>query len=573
MKFFKNIPLVVKMLLMTLPAIITLFVTAFILQSSVERAEHDIKSTLYDTLYIASSNLINADRDFYQAKEASVLLYEAREDGTADDETIFGYIDDFNSNLTQVTDRMKVAFDTMKANAELYNNTPHETDGKTVAQYETAFWADMDKYTSLYNVTANTGDYNAQIAQFDVCRDYINLVTEILEAHALEAEAEVEEQLGEMVRATMVVVFVIAAAVAVLSILIMIYLKSAIGFATKIAASIAEGNYHVKVPPERCSKDETGQLCEAISHIQARLADYTDYARELSDALTKVADGDLRVKLTYNYQGDFQPIQTGVEGTVMSLRETMSMMKASAEQVNSAAEQVASAAATLASGASEQTQSIEQLSSTVEKVASHSAENSENAAKAKEQTTESEALLERGNKDMDAMLSAMAEITAASEEIGKIITVIDNIAFQTNILALNASVEAARAGEAGKGFSVVADEVRNLAGKSAEAAKETTTLIERSVDAVEKGRKIADKTADALRRVSEKSKDTQTLVEMISDATAIQEKELDTISDVVNSISSVVQNNAATAEETSAAAEELEGQAAALNGEVVKFRL
>jgi methyl-accepting chemotaxis protein len=257
----------------------------------------------------------------------------------------------------------------------------------------------------------------------------------------------------------------------------------------------------------------------------------------------------------------------------MSLRDTMSMMKASAEQVNSASEQVAGAASALASGASEQTQSIEQLSHTIEKVAEHSFENAENAERAKEQTTESEALLERGNRDMDEMLEAMGEITAASEEIGKIITVIDNIAFQTNILALNASVEAARAGEAGKGFSVVADEVRNLAGKSAEAAKDTTGLIERSVDAVEKGRKIADKTAEALRRVSEKSKETQTLVEMISDATAIQGKQLESITSVVNSISSVVQNNAATAEQTSAAAEELEGQAHSLNSEVVKFRL
>jgi methyl-accepting chemotaxis protein len=251
----------------------------------------------------------------------------------------------------------------------------------------------------------------------------------------------------------------------------------------------------------------------------------------------------------------------------------MARIKESAAQVDAAAEQVASAATQLASGASEQTQSIESLSMTVEKVAEHSNENSENAGKAKEQTTESEALLERGNRDMSDMLTAMGEITAASEEIGKIITVIDNIAFQTNILALNASVEAARAGEAGKGFSVVADEVRNLAGKSAEAAKDTTVLIENSIQAVEKGRKIADKTAEAMRRVSEKSKDTQTLVEMISDATAIQGTQLSSINDVVNTITSVVQNNAATAEETSAAAEELEAQAQALNSEVQKFRI
>jgi methyl-accepting chemotaxis protein len=573
MKIFKNIPLIIKMLVMTLPAIITLVVLAFILQSTVKEAEERMAGILYDTLYTASSNLINADRDFYQAKEATVFLREARAAGEVDQETSVGYIGDFNDNLQQVIDRMHVAFDTMKADDTLYNKTPHADTGITVAEYEKDFWTDMDKYQSLYNITADTGDMSAQLDQFEVCRDYINYVTEILEGYATSVVIDLEAELDGQVQAVMIVIFVISAFVAVLAILIMAYLKSSIGFATKTAHEIAEGNYHVKVPEERCSKDEVGRLCEAISHIQARLADYTDYARELSDALTKIADGDLRVKLTYNYEGDFRPIQVGVEGTLIALRETMSTMKASAEQVNSASEQVAAAATTLASGASEQTQSIEQLSFTVEKVAAHSDENSENAAKAKEQTTESEALLDRGNKDMDDMLSAMAEITAASEEIGKIITVIDNIAFQTNILALNASVEAARAGEAGKGFSVVADEVRNLAGKSAEAAKDTTGLIERSVDAVAKGRKIADKTAEALRRVSEKSKDTQSLVEKISDATAIQGEQLKSITNVVNSISSVVQNNAATAEQTSAAAEELEGQASSLNAEVLKFRL
>jgi methyl-accepting chemotaxis protein len=573
MKLFKNIPLVIKMLIMTLPAIIALVVLAFIFQSTVKKAEESMSSILYDTLYTASSNLINADRDFYQAKEASMLLHADRAQGAVDEETTYGYVDDFNSNLTQVIDRMHVAFDTMKADDVLYNDTPHADTGITVAEYEEDFWKDMDTYQSLYNMTSDTGDYDAQMAQFEVCRDYINYVTEILEAYATDVVAVLEADLDAQVAAVIVVIGVIALFVAIIAILIMVYLKSAISFATKTAQEISEGNYHVKVPADRCSKDETGRLCDAIAQIQARLADYTDYARELSDALTKIADGDLRVKLTYNYQGDFQPIQAGVEGTLLSLRETMAMIKASAEQVNSASEQVADAATTLANGATEQSQSIEQLSMTVEKVANHSAENASNAAKAKEQTTESEALLERGNKDMDDMLSAMSEITAASEEIGKIISVIDNIAFQTNILALNASVEAARAGEAGKGFSVVADEVRNLAGKSAEAAKDTTGLIERSVDAVAKGRKIADKTAEALRRVSEKSKDTQALVEMISDATAIQGDQLESITSVVASISSVVQNNAATAEQTSAAAEQLEGQAGALNTEVLKFRL
>jgi methyl-accepting chemotaxis protein len=571
MKLFNKIPLVIKMLIMTLPALIALIVVTLFMRSEILSTEERMTEILYDTLYDASSNLINADRDFYQAKEASMILHNTRND--ISEEERFSLISDFDDNLAQVFEKTAVAFTAMKSSDTLYKESKHPDTGMTIEQYETAFAADMAEYESLYNNTTDVGDYEAQMAKFEVCRDHINYVTEILEGYAENVLDDISKETSAELTAILIVVSIITVFVAIISIFIMIYLKTKISFATKTAGEIADGNYHVTVPEKYCSKDETGRLCQSIADIQARLGDYTDYASELSDALTRIADGDLRVTLKYNYQGDFKPIQVGLEGTIMALRATMEAITSSAAQVNAASEQVASAATALATGSSEQSHSIERLSYTVKQVADHSGENAENAEKAREQTTESEALLERGNRDMEDMLKAMGEITAASEEIGKIISVIDNIAFQTNILALNASVEAARAGEAGKGFSVVADEVRNLAGKSAEAAKDTTSLIERSVDAVEKGRKIADKTAEALRRVSEKSKDTQALVEMISDATATQGEQLESINAVVDSISEVIQNNAATAEQTSAAAEELEGQAASLNTEVRKFRV
>jgi methyl-accepting chemotaxis protein len=571
MSFFKNIPLVAKLLVMTLPALILAGILAFVLRSTVNTAESQITGILYDTLYSASSELINADRDFYQAKEAEFALHYNSEFLDADAKQ--GFIDDFNSNYKQVTDRMANAFNIMRQSPALFEESPHETENTTIAEYEKAFNNDIAIYETLYNVVTGEGDFDARQAQFEVCRDYINYITEILEGYATGVVTDLEADLNAQVLLVMIIVGVVDLIVAIIAIIIMVYLKSSISFATKTAQEIASGNYHVKVPPERCSKDESGRLCDAVSQIQARLADYTDYARELSDALTKIADGDLRIQLKLDYKGDFTQIKSGLDGTIAALRETMGILKDSAEQVDAASAQVSGAATTLANGASEQALAIEQLSATVELVAEASSENAGNAAKAKEQSSESEALLDRGNKDMDDMLTAMGEITAASEEIGKIISVIDNIAFQTNILALNASVEAARAGEAGKGFSVVADEVRNLAGKSAEAASNTTALIENSVDAVEKGRKIADKTADALRRASEKSKETQILVGMISDATKSQGEKLETITNVVTSISSVVQNNAATAEQTSAASEELEAQASSLNAEVHKFRI
>lgn len=230
-------------------------------------------------------------------------------------------------------------------------------------------------------------------------------------------------------------------------------------------------------------------------------------------------------------------------------------------------------AQTLSQGAAEQASSVEELTSTITEISERIKNNADNAQQASRLSEESGEEVGESNQQMQLLMKAMEEITDTSQEIGKIIRSIDDIAFQTNILALNAAVEAARAGEAGKGFSVVADEVRNLAGKSAEAAKNTTALIESTVDAIEKGRLLADKAAGSLLTVVETSRSVDERIRQIAKASDEESYAVTQIAAGLEQISSVVQTNSATSEESAAASEELSGQAQMLKSLVNRFKL
>ena len=199
--------------------------------------------------------------------------------------------------------------------------------------------------------------------------------------------------------------------------------------------------------------------------------------------------------------------------------------------------------------------------------------NSENAGTASALATASGEVAQSTLENMNEMTSAMQEISLAAENIKKVIKVIDDIAFQTNILSLNAAVEAARAGSAGKGFAVVADEVRNLAGKSSEAVKSTTSLIESALDAVSHGEEIAERTHTAFEKLAEQVQKVVSTIGEISDASREQADAIQEITSGVDQISSVIQTNSATSQESAAASEELSGQANMLNSLVNRFRL
>jgi methyl-accepting chemotaxis protein len=293
--------------------------------------------------------------------------------------------------------------------------------------------------------------------------------------------------------------------------------------------------------------------------------------KEVADITEEIANGNLAI--SFDDKRKKTGIYLSVYNMTLKLSEVMSNINSASEQVASGSTQLSDSSMSLSQGATEQASSIEELTASVEEIASQSRGNAQNAEKAKEKATSAYTYAEKGNSQMSDMLTAMSEINDSSNNISKIIKVIDDIAFQTNILALNAAVEAARAGQHGKGFAVVAEEVRNLAARSAKAAKETTDMIEGSINKVEGGTRIANDTAKALGLIVDSVSEASDLIGAIALSSNEQALGVDQVNVGLTQISQVIQTTSATAEETAAASEELSGQSELLKTQVNTFRL
>jgi methyl-accepting chemotaxis protein len=253
------------------------------------------------------------------------------------------------------------------------------------------------------------------------------------------------------------------------------------------------------------------------------------------------------------------------------LREVTIDLKASADQVSSAAAQVSSSAQSLAQGTSEQAASLEETSASAAEITSMTRKNADNSRSAAELTTVASGLVTAANGHLEQMEGSMQEINRSSDKIAQIIKVIDEIAFQTNILALNAAVEAARAGEAGMGFAVVAGEVRNLAQRSAQAAKDTASLIEDSIAKSHDGKAKLDLVAQGIHDITAKVAEIKTLVDAVKTGSTEQARGIEQIARAIGQMEQVTQSAAAHAEQSASAGEQLSAQAVSTNEIVEKL--
>ena len=335
-------------------------------------------------------------------------------------------------------------------------------------------------------------------------------------------------------------------------------LQLAVNAAKKIALGDLTESVHYQ------SQDEVGELADAINTMIVSLKGKTAEAAQ-------IADGNLQLQVAV--ASDHDTMGQAFQKMVATLNEVLGEVNRATDQIDSGSQQVSDTAQSLSQGATESAASLEEISSSMNEIGSQTHQSAANAGEASQLANSAQSAAQTGSERMGQMVSAMTEINAAGQNIGKIIKVIDEIAFQTNLLALNAAVEAARAGQHGKGFAVVAEEVRNLAARSAKAAEETAQLIEGSVEKTNNGAQIAEKTSTALDEIVGSITKVTDLVAEIAAASNEQAEGISQINQGLGQIDSAVQQSTATAEESAASAEELSSQSAHLKHMLSRFKL
>ena len=337
---------------------------------------------------------------------------------------------------------------------------------------------------------------------------------------------------------------------------------------TESAKPLQEG--HLELDIAHKANNELGDLATTLRESMAQIE---GYVTDINRIMGQMSDGNFNVEPSTAFIGDFQSIEVSINRLTENLSNAMGQITQAERRISGNAEQLSNSSQSLAQGATEQASAIEQMYATLDDLTRSAEQNvkttdnaQENARMAGEQVTLS-------GEQMEQMVAAMGNITNASQEISRIITTIENIAFQTNILALNAAVEAARAGTAGKGFAVVADEVRSLASQSDQAAKATKDLIENSVRATEQGSKIVGEVSATLQKTLELVMQSSSDIRSIAEATRGEAESIAQVTEGIGQISSVVQTNSASSEESAAVSAELFDQVRLLQDQTRRFQL
>lgn len=338
--------------------------------------------------------------------------------------------------------------------------------------------------------------------------------------------------------------------------------------ASDVLKEMSIGNLDVEV-----KGNYKGDHAEIKNALNNTIKSLKRYIYEITTVLNEMSNGNFEIDITSDYEGSFSQIKDSVNKIIESLNNLFMSINNASEQVLEGSKQVAASSQILAQGSATQASSIEQVTSAINEIAEQTKKNAHNADIANEKSLLAKEFACQGNSRMTEMLNAMEDINQSSNSISRIIKVIDEIAFQTNILSLNAAVEAARAGTYGKGFAVVAEEVRNLAARSSDAAKETTAMIESSISKIKNGSNIAIETSAALEKIVESVSGAVDIVGKIAESANEQATAISQINQGIVQVSQVTQTNSATAQQQAASSEELSSQAESMQYMISKLKL
>ncbi len=349
---------------------------------------------------------------------------------------------------------------------------------------------------------------------------------------------------------------------------LMVAVSTPIAETQQVLEEVAKGNFYVRIQGEY-----KGDFLAMKTSLNSTIEAISSYINEVSGVLKEMSAQNFDVEITRAYLGDFTEIKDSINHIIYVFNEILWDINSGAAQLTSGSKYISDTSLHLANGAIEQAESVDKLSRTIDEIYTHTGENEANAEAANTLSSNAKDYAAKSDEYMKEMLLAMKEINASSDNISSVIKIINDIAFQTNLLALNAAVEAARAGDYGKGFAVVAEEVRNLAIRSQDAAKQTTNLIEGSKQRVDKGTRIANVTADALNNIVDRINKVSGIVSEIFSASTSQRESTDFLNQETVIINKVTQKNSAMSEEAAASSQELLSQAEMFRNMVSKFKL
>jgi len=514
-------------------------------------AQGDIGKALFEFADIRSSLRATIG---YDNQEAIDTVVQQHADGKSKFEEYFAEIEN-----TIVSDDGRATYDEIKADLEDY----WELDTRIM---ELGSTTDRQKCVEAQNMALN-----------ELAEPYNNIYGK------LEELLNVKVNQGNSLATTLGIIEVILIVAVIISIAVAMIVSTKIGkkIAKRISVPLGELGGRLKTFAEGDLASpfpvvDTGDEVEHMGKDAVAMAENLDkIIYDIGEVLGEMANGNYTVssKMSERYTGDFKKLYESMRGLRDQMTETLLSIGEASNQVSAGSDELATASQCLAEGATDQAHSVMVLHETISKI-TEAMENS--AQSADESYTKAQKYADqadRSRQEMDTMMAAMERINETSTRIGDIISEIESIAAQTNLLSLNASIEAARAGESGRGFAVVADQIRELADQSAKAAVDTRELIEASLNEVSEGNSAADHAStaiesvvDGIKQIAEFSKSLKGIME--SQAEAMHQAEKD-----VNQISGVVQSNAATAEEASATSEELSAQASMLDQLVGQFEL